>query len=136
MKKAITTLLAALIIMAVIDVAVAAAAASTTYATAQQPTSITIANYPKQAKVGQDFDVKGRLTSGNTGLGNKLIYHDWKDDNGTWWWDWNFTTNADGSFTDSFHYSEPGTYYLAYSFEGDNQYAFCASDVMVITVVS
>jgi hypothetical protein len=136
MKKTITTLLTALIIIAVIDVAVVAAAASTTYATAPQPTKITITNYPKQVKVGQDFDVTGRLTAGNTGLGNKLIYHDWRDNNGTWWWSWNFTTNADGSFTDTFSFDAPGTYYDAYYFAGDNQYAWCVSDTMVITVVS
>jgi len=75
MKNAITTLLATVIIMSVMSVSFAAAAASTKYATAQQPTSITITDYPKQVKVGQDFDIKGRLTSGNTGLGNKLIYY-------------------------------------------------------------
>jgi hypothetical protein len=109
-----------------------------TDATAQQPTSITITAYPKQVKVGQDFDITGRLTSGNTGLGNKLIYHDFRDDNGTWWWDWNVTTIADGSFTDSMYYDSGGvgTHYLREEFWGDDQYAFCASDVMVITVVS
>jgi hypothetical protein len=106
-------------------------------ATALQPTKITITNYPpKQVKVGQDFDVTGRLTAGNTGLGNKLVYHDYRDNNGTWWWTWNFTTNADGSFTDSFHYETPGTHYLSYYFDGDNQYDWCASDVMEITAVS
>ncbi len=104
---------------------------------AQQPTSITLTDYPKQVKVGQNFDIKGRLTSGNTGLGNKLVYHSYYN-NSTWYWEWNFTTNADGSFDASMWYDSTGvgTHYLREEFWGDNQYAPCISNVMEITVVS
>jgi len=102
---------------------------------AQQPTSITLTDYPKQVKVNQTFDITGRLTSGNTGLGNKLIYHSIRD-NGKWYWDWNFTTNADGSFDDSMSFPGVGTYDIREEFWGDNQYAPCISNVMEITVVS
>ena len=85
-------------------------------------------------KAGQDFDVKGMLTAGNTGLGNKLLYHDYYE-NGSWWWSWNFTTNADGSWIDTFHYNAPGTYYLSYYFFGDDQYAATSSESMTITVI-
>jgi hypothetical protein len=106
-------------------------------ATTLQPTNITITDYPKQVKVGEDFNITGRLTSGNTGLGNKLVYlEQLNTTENKWYWYWNFTTNADGSFTDSFHYNVPGTFYVSYVFFGDAQYAFCASDVMKITAVS
>jgi len=135
MKKAITTLLAALIIVAVIDMAVAAVAASTTYATDQQQTKITVTDYPKQVKVGEDFHTKGQLTSGGNGLGNKLIYFDTLNttDN-QWYWYYNFTTKADGSFDDFGHWSKPDTYQCRYAFWGDGQYAASASDPFVITV--
>jgi len=53
-----------------------------TDATAQQLTNITITDYPKQVKVGHNFAIKGRLTSGNVGLGNKLVCHSYHN-NGT-----------------------------------------------------
>lgn len=138
MKKAIAALLAVVMITAVIDVAVAAAAASTTNANALQQTKIMITNYPKQVKVNQEFEVTGRLTSDDTGLGNKVMYYLWQDNNGTWWRDprVNFTTNADGSFTDTSSYNIPGTYNGAYKFPGDDQYATSKSDIVTITATS
>ena len=125
-------------IAAVIDVAVAAAAASTTHAKAQQQTKIVITDYPKQVKVNQVFDVNGRLTSDDTGLGDKVIYYLWRDDNGKWWRDpsVNMTTDADGSFTNTGSYNTPGTQHLAYKFPGDDQYASSVSDIVTITITS
>ena len=138
MKKMITTLLATVIIMSVMGVTVAAVAASTKHATDLQQTKITITSYPKQVKVGEDFLIKGQLTSGGTGLGNKLIY--FNEYNATYHmflWDYNFTTNPDGSFTDHpYMYvdSNVGTMNYMYSFWGDNQYDQCGSDPFTITV--
>jgi len=104
---------------------------------AQQPTSITITDYPKQVKAGVDFDVKGRLTAGNNGVGNALIcYEEYSEEDGMWHCNYNFTTDQDGSFTDTGNYSDPGTYHFRYAFFGDNQYAPCRSDEGVITVVN
>jgi hypothetical protein len=135
MKKMIITLLAAVIIMSVMGGTFAAAAASTKHATDQQPTSITITQYPpKQVTHGQDFDIKGQLTSGGTGIGDKLIYHSyWDTTDHKWYWDWNFTTNPDGSFTDTFRLENPGSLTVRYEFWGDAQYAACVSDQLVIT---
>jgi hypothetical protein len=118
-------------------VAVAAASPSTPHAQAQLPTSITIGNYPSQVKVNDNIDIKGQLTSGGTGLGNKLVFHDiYSANDNKWYWDWNMTTNADGSFEDQFSFTAPGTYQLAYFFHGDDQYAPCHSDPFTIAAVS
>jgi len=133
MKKAIAALVAVVMIAAVIDVTVAAAT-STPHAKALPLTSITITDYPKQVKAGQNFDVKGQLTSGGTGLGNKLIYHSYLDTTeNKWYWDWNFTTNADGSFTDTFSHNNPGPFTTRYEFWGDDQYAASTSEMIVMT---
>ncbi len=135
MKNAFTTLLALVVIISVMGVTVAAAA-STTYAASQQPTQITITQHPpQQVKVGEDFHTKGQVTSGGTGLGNKLIYYaQLNTTQNKWYWYYNFTTNSDGSFDDSGHYNKPGTYQCRYEFWGDDQYAASRSDTMTITV--
>jgi hypothetical protein len=130
MRKAVTTLLVTVIILSVMGVTVAAAA-STTYATDKEPTQITITQRPKKVMVGEIVKITGRLTSGGNGLYNKSIYHSSKTGN-EWWF---LRTNADGSFTDEFHYKLPSLQYVQYSFFGDDQYASCTSDTIEITVV-
>jgi len=133
MKKAIATLLAVVMIATVVNVAVAVAT-STPHVKALSPTSLMVTYYPKQVTRGKDFDVTGRLTSGGTGLGNKLVYHAYFDttDN-KWYWDWNFTTSADGSFTETFGINNPGPLTVRYEFWGDGQYAASTSDPITIT---
>jgi hypothetical protein len=136
MRKAVTTFLVTVIVLSVMGVTVAAAA-SISHATALQTTSITITDYPKQVKAGQSIAVKGRLTSGGNGLGNKLIFGEWQDDNGAWrsgGSGYN-TTSADGSFSfrwtiNKWDNQRP----FRQSFLGDNQYAPCVSAWFAITV--
>ena len=134
MKKTIAILVAVVMIAVVMGVDVAAAVTSISHAKAQQPTSLMVTFYPKQVTHGKDFDVTGRLTSSGTGLGNKLIYHSYFDtkDN-KWYWDWNFTTNSDGSFTDTFNIINSGPFTVRYEFWGDGQYAASTSDPITIT---
>lgn len=78
----------------------------TPHASALQPTKITIGNnYVDQVQVKDTVDIKGLLTSGGTDLGNKLIFLDYYSatDN-KWYWDYNFTTNAGGSFEDQLYF--------------------------------
>ena len=107
----------------------------TPHASALQPTKITIDNnYVDQVQVKDTIDVKGLLTSGGTGLGNTLLFHDIYSVKGNGYRpSWNLTTNSDGSFEDQFYFNYPGTYALAYFFHGNNQYAPCRSEVIVIT---
>jgi hypothetical protein len=143
MKKMIITLLVSVMIISAIGVSFAAPSPSITYVNVQQPTSIAIDDlYPNQvltfnAKVNDTIDVKGLLTSGGTGLGNKLIFHDYYSatDN-KWYWDYNFTTNADGSFEDQFYFKYPGTHQVKYFFHGDDQFAPSGSNVVKVNVES
>ena len=129
------TLLAVVMIAAVMSASFAAAAVSTTHATDQQPTQITITSYPKQAKVGQAATVIGQLTTGGNGLGGKLIYFDqWDATDHKWYYYYNMTTDPDGSFNDTGAWKNPGTFTYRYEFWGDDQYAFSASQQLVITV--
>jgi len=133
MKKIIATLVAVVVIATVIDVAVAAAT-SPPYVKAQQQTSITMTDYPKQpVTVGQDYNVAGQLTSNGTGLANKIVSEEWQL-NGTWVPNGgNVTTNAVGFFTSSWYAGNAGTWSFRYKFSGDNQYAPCESEAYVIT---
>lgn len=131
MKKTIATLVAVVMIAAVIDVAVAAAT-SMPHAKGQQQTSITITYYPKQVTVGQYYNVTGELTSGGTGLSNKVVFPGWQY-NGEWapvggW----VITNADGTFTHNWHANTAGTASYRHEFSGDAQYSPCFSDVFVV----
>ncbi len=135
MKKMITTFLVSVMVMSVMGVTVAAAATSTARATALQPTQLTITDYPKQVKVGQAAIVKGRLTSIGVGLGDKLIYEvTWDTTDHKWYWDYNFTTDPDGTFIDNSSWNTPGTYTYRYEFWGDAQYDECYSQQLEITV--
>jgi ABC-type oligopeptide transport system substrate-binding subunit len=136
MKKTIAALFAVVMIVAVVDVAVVAAGASpsTPHAKALSPANIKITNYPSSVSANQSFSVKGTLTSGGNGLGNKLIFGDWQDNNGAWnsGGTSSFTTSADGSFT--YNWTLPsGTWSLRQEFMGDNQYTLCVSDPFTIT---
>ena len=135
MKKMITTFLATMMVMSVMGVAAAAAATSTARATTMQPTQLTITEYPKQVKVGQAATVKGQLTSNGVGLGDKLIYCTlWNTTDHKWYWSYNFTTDPDGTFIDSSSWNALGTYTYRYEFWGDDQYSWCYSQQLGITV--
>jgi len=73
---------------------------------------LTVDSYPKQVNVGQNFDIHGFLKRGDMGMGNVEIHH--VGDRGVTLW--TITTNADGSFTDTFHFSEEGSHYVSYCY--------------------
>lgn len=80
---------------------------------------ITITSYPKKVNVGQDFDVHGILKRDNTGIGNVQVYHGELvngDVNTRQRYMWPVTTNADGSFTDTFHFSGLGEHDVIYTY--------------------
>ena len=134
MKKTITTLLAVLMIPTVMGITVTAVAC-TPRVKALSPTNITITNYPKQVTVGKEFNITGTLTSGGTGLGNKVVYYELQNKDGEWVpGGWYVTTNADGSFTDGgLSAGHKNFWSFRYEFGGDAQYSPCFSDAYVIT---
>ena len=132
MKKTIAALFAVVMIVAVVDVAAVAAGASTPHAKALSPTTITVTDYHKQIAGNSSYAVKGQLTSGGAGLGNKIVFPEYQYQ-GEWaplggW----VTTNADGTFTDKWTFGH-GTWTYQYEFAGDNQYAPCVSAPFTIT---
>lgn len=132
MKKTVATFIVVVMIVAVIDVAVAASS-SPPHIKAQQQTSITMTDYPKQPViVGQDYSVTGQLTSSGTGLASKVVSEEWQL-NGTWVPNGgNVTTNAIGFFTSAWYAGNAGTWSFRYKFSGDAQYAPCVSEAYVI----
>lgn len=134
MKKTIAALILAMMTIIVVE-ASSATATSVPHVNALSPTSIIITNYPKQVKVGNGFNITGSLSSGGTGLGNKVVYYELQSKDGQWVpGGWYVTTNADGSFIDSgLVAGHKESWSFRYEFGGDAQYAPCFSDVYVIT---
>jgi hypothetical protein len=68
---------------------------------------------------------------GDKGIGNVQIYHQDSDHYGPAWM---ITTNADGFFTDTFHFNKDGGHYLNYYYweePGDQDHRYY-TDIVVI----
>jgi len=129
-----TVILATFLLAAFATVTICAAM-SVPHVNGLSPTSITITNYPKHTTVGNGFNITGSLSSGGSGLGNKVVYYELLNKDGQWVpGGWYVTTNTDGSFIDSgLVVGHKDSWSFRYEFGGDAQYSPCFSNVCVIT---
>lgn len=104
-----------------------------TYAMAQQPTDLTI-TAPAQVKTNETFAITGSLTSGTSGISNAQVHLWWLMSANESYVIGNSTTGSDGSFTTKLYLDSPGSFDIQYTYDGNNQYAPCASNVIEITV--
>jgi hypothetical protein len=104
-----------------------------TYAMAQEPTNLTI-TAPTQVKVNETFAITGYLTSGNNGISNAQVHLWWLLSANETYIMGNSTTDSDGSFAIKLYFITPGSFDIQYTYDGNNQYAPCASNVAEITV--
>jgi len=104
-----------------------------TCAMTQQPTDLAI-TAPAQVKTNQTFAITGRLTSGTDGISNAQVHLWWLMSANESYVMGNSTTGSDGSFTTKLYLDSPGSFDIQYSYDGNDQYAPCSSNVIEITV--
>ncbi len=103
--------------------------AHTTYVKSDRSIQITITSYPQQVDVGKNFDVRGVLSENGKGIGNAQVDH-LEYVYGSLRLLWTVTTNQDGSFVDTFHFSEQGQHKLVYGYTwGSND--VCTADITI-----